>query len=138
MSNLDFETVVQQEMAHLKKMHPKVEDIPSCMTLLDTFLSCHSQSTLTAATNTNAQRPLVLNSQMKSLYRHGYMAECAQKAEDFKFCMSNKSLHEEDKYDAWIRHRAEWWAKRRLTKSSEDVWQVRRCALLLVHVVFQC
>ncbi|KAI0699541.1 hypothetical protein BC835DRAFT_537151 [Cytidiella melzeri] len=108
MSKLDYETAVQEEIAHLKKVHPRAEDIPSCMTLLDTFLSCH-----------------LLNNQLKSLYRYGHMAECAQKGEDFKFCMSNKSMHEEEKYEAWIRRRAEWWAKRRLAKSSEDVWQVR-------------
>ncbi|KAI0812665.1 hypothetical protein BC629DRAFT_1474658 [Irpex lacteus] len=108
MAKLDYETAVQHEIAHLKKVHPKPEDIPSCMTLLDTFLSCH-----------------LLNNQMKFLYRYGHMAECAQKAEDFKFCLSNKSLHEEERYEAWIRHRAEWWAKRRLAKSSEDVWEVR-------------
>ncbi|KAI0093132.1 hypothetical protein BDY19DRAFT_922245 [Irpex rosettiformis] len=111
MAKLDYETAVQQEIAHLKKVHPKPEDIPSCMTLLDNFLSCH-----------------LFNNQMKFLYRYGHMAECAQKAEDFKFCLSNKSLHEEERYEAWIRHRAEWWAKRRITKSSEDVWEIRRCA----------
>ena len=53
------------------------------------------------------------------------MAECAYKAEDFKFCMSSKGLHPEEKRDAWIRRRAEWWAQRRLTKSSEDIWDIR-------------
>lgn len=67
----------------------------------------------------------VVNSQMKSLYRYGHMAECGQKLEDLKFCMSNKSLHPEEKYEAWIRRRAEWWAKRRMTRSSEDVWKIR-------------
>ena len=52
--------------------------------------------------------------------------------EDFKFCMANKSLHPEDRRDAWIRRRAEWWAKRRLEKSSEDVWEMRKSVLLLL------
>lgn len=63
--------------------------------------------------------------QMKSLYRYGQMAECGQKLEDFKFCMSSKGLHPQEKHDAWIRRRAEWWARRRMTNSSEDVWEVR-------------
>lgn len=54
------------------------------------------------------------------------MSVCGRKMEDFKFCMSLKSMHPEDKRDAWIRRRAEWWAERRLGKSSEEVWDVRR------------
>ena len=68
----------------------------------------------------------VLGVQLKSLYRHGEMSKCGQKMEDFKFCMANKSLHPEDRRDVWIRRRAEWWAKRRLEKSSEDVWEMRK------------
>ena len=53
------------------------------------------------------------------------MAECTYKLEDFKHCMSSKSMHPQEKYDAWIRRKAEWWARRRMSKSSEDVWEVR-------------
>jgi hypothetical protein len=139
MSKTEFETIVRQEMAHLKKVHPKVEDIPSCMTLLDTFLSCHREQShsdhdsVTALTR-NTLGPVV-NNQLKSLYRYGHMSECAQKNEDFKFCMSNKSLHEEDKYEAWIRHRAEWWAKRRLAKSSENIWEARTYVSSLLSIL---
>lgn len=52
-----------------------------------------------------------------------------------KFCFSNKSMHPQDKYEAWIRRRAEWWARRRMTKSSEDVWQIRRCVALVRFLV---
>lgn len=31
----------------------------------------------------------------------------------------------DERRDAWIRRRAEWWAHRRLGKSSEDVWEMR-------------
>lgn len=41
MTKLDFETIVQQETAYLKKIHPTPEDIPSCMQLFDLFLSCN-------------------------------------------------------------------------------------------------
>ncbi|KAG1716398.1 hypothetical protein ID866_750 [Astraeus odoratus] len=53
------------------------------------------------------------------------MSECGDKLEDFKFCMSLKSMHPEQKRDAWIRRRAEWWASRRMGKSSENVWEMR-------------
>ena len=64
-------------------------------------------------------------SQVKSLYRYGERSDCAQKIEDFKFCLTLKSLHPEERRDAWIQRRAEWWAKRRLDRSSEDVWDIR-------------
>ncbi|KAF8070527.1 MCM-domain-containing protein [Lyophyllum atratum] len=48
--------------------------------------------------------------------------------EDFKFCLSLKSLHPEERRDAWITRRAEWWAHRRLAKSSEDIWDIRESA----------
>lgn len=70
----------------------------------------------------------VVGSQVKSVYRHGRMSECRDKMEDFKFCMSLKSMEPEAKRDVWIRRRAEWWANRRLGKSSESVWDVRRYA----------
>lgn len=71
----------------------------------------------------------VVGSQVKSLYRHGHMSECRDKMEDFKFCMSLKSMEPDSRRDAWIRRRAEWWASRRLGKSSENVWDMRRCVI---------
>lgn len=68
---------------------------------------------------------VVVSSQMRSLYRYGEMATCSPKLEEFKYCMSLKGMHPEEKRDVWIRRRAEWWARRRTHKSSEDVWDVR-------------
>lgn len=45
--------------------------------------------------------------------------------DDYKFCMSIKFMEPEEKYEAWIQRRALWWAKRRMAKSSEDVWTMR-------------
>lgn len=131
MSGRDFEETVKQEEARLRIVHPATEDIPGCMTLLDDFLSCNSECIITSSGVTRQKRSShclfsVLGVQLKSLYRHGEMSKCGQKMEDFKFCMANKSLHPEDRRDAWIRRRAEWWAKRRLEKSSEDVWEMRK------------
>ena len=53
------------------------------------------------------------------------MSVCSQKLEDFKFCLSTKGMHPEERRAAWIRKRAEWWAGRRMGRSSEDVWDAR-------------
>ncbi|KAI0256147.1 hypothetical protein BJV78DRAFT_1368050 [Lactifluus subvellereus] len=103
-----FKTVVEQEEARLYQLHPTPEDIPSCMTVFDDFLSCN-----------------ILGTQLKSIYRFGEMAHCSAKWNEFKFCMSIKGLHPEQRRDAWIRRRAEWWARRRLGSSSENVWEKR-------------
>ncbi|TFK44785.1 hypothetical protein BDQ12DRAFT_621174 [Crucibulum laeve] len=108
MSKLDFKTTVAQEEAYLRIVYPTPSDIPSCLSLFDDYLSCN-----------------VIRNQIKSLYRYGERRECAQKVEDFKFCLLHTSMHPEEKRDAWIRRRAEWWANRRLGKSSEGVWDIR-------------
>jgi hypothetical protein len=70
---------------------------------------------------------LALGPQFKSMYRHGTLAECTPKFAEFKFCLSIKMLDPEERRKAWIRRRAEWWASRRTGRSSEDVWEMRRC-----------
>jgi len=108
-----FDGLVEEEVRRLQVIHPTPDDIPGCMRLLDDFLSCHA-----------------LGSQLKSLYRFGGQSVCGGKMEDFKFCMSLKAMDPEDKRQTWIRRRAEWWAGRRLGKTSEDVWDVRRTPLV--------
>lgn len=101
------------------------------MNAFDDFLSCNS--TLHASPlisvrsrSSDAQsKMVVLGTQLKSIYRFGEMAHCSAKWNEFKFCMSIKGLHPEQRRDAWIRHRAEWWARRRLGLSSENVWEMR-------------
>ncbi|KAI9461258.1 hypothetical protein BJY52DRAFT_1260326 [Lactarius psammicola] len=107
-----FETAVSQEKARLRQLHPTVEDIPGCMSVFDDFLSCN-----------------ILATQLKSIYRFGEMAHCSEKWNEFKFCLSTKGLHPEQRRDAWIKHRAEWWARRRLGTSSENVWERRAYVL---------
>ncbi|KAF8492345.1 hypothetical protein F5888DRAFT_1619059 [Russula emetica] len=103
-----FKAVASQEEARLGQLHPTPEDIPTCMSVFDDFLSCN-----------------ILGTQLKSIYRFGEMAHCSAKWNEFKFCMSIKGLHPEQRRDAWIRRRAEWWARRRLGLSSENVWEMR-------------
>jgi hypothetical protein len=126
-----FETAVSQEEARLCQLHPTTEDIPSCMTVFDDFLSCNSMLPY-------SYHPIpalftrvgpVLGTQLKSIYRFGEMAHCSPKWNEFKFCLSIKGLHPEQRRDAWIRHRAEWWARRRLGTSSENVWERRAYVL---------
>jgi Protein of unknown function (DUF3128) len=125
-----FRTVVAQEEARLHQLHPTFEDIPSCMTVFDDFLSCNSTPFFLAFSCPSALRVVhksktVLGTQLKSIYRFGEMAHCSAKWNEFKFCMSIKGLHPEQRRNAWIRHRAEWWARRRLGPSSENVWEKR-------------
>ncbi|KAI0051172.1 hypothetical protein FA95DRAFT_1485886 [Auriscalpium vulgare] len=103
-----YNIAVQEETSRLRTLHPTPEDIPSCMTLFDEFLSCN-----------------MVGKQFRALYRFGEMAHCTPKFNEFKFCMSVKGLHPEQRRDEWIRHRAEWWARRRVGTSSESVWDVR-------------
>ncbi|KAF8897031.1 hypothetical protein CPB84DRAFT_1681687 [Gymnopilus junonius] len=108
MSKLDLKTAVEQEEARLRLLHPTPADIPGCISVFDDYLGCS-----------------VIRSQIKSIYRFGERRGCERKFQEFKFCLSLKSMHPEEQRDAWIRRRAEWWAHRRLEKSSEDVWDMR-------------
>ncbi|KAJ7287439.1 hypothetical protein C8J57DRAFT_1283916 [Mycena rebaudengoi] len=109
----DFKTAVKQEEAYLRILYPTQNDIPTCTNHLDTYFAC------------NALRNLV-----KSMYRHGHLREdCSEKWAEFKFCLSSKWTDVEQRRDLWIRRKAIWWAKRRLGKSSEDVWQIRDAPL---------
>jgi hypothetical protein len=134
-----FETAVSQEEARLRQLHPTTDDIPSCMTVFDDFLSCNSMLLLffsSFPTLVHTRLGPVLGTQLKSIYRFGEMAHCSPKWNEFKFCLSIKGLHPEQRRDAWIRHRAEWWARRRLGTSSENVWERR--AYVLSYYVMAC
>ena len=128
--SIEFETAVSQEEARLRQLHPTTDDIPTCMSVFDDFLSCNSMFLLflSAALVHTGLGP-VLGTQLKSIYRFGEMAHCSPKWNEFKFCLSIKGLHPEQRRDAWIRHRAEWWARRRLGTSSENVWERRAYVL---------
>jgi hypothetical protein len=123
MSRFDF--VVRQEEAYLRLLHPTPDDIPGCISLFDTYLSCNGMRWIKHCQVLFQSYPQVIRSQVKAIYRYGGRPVCGDKLEDFKFCMSIKSMHPEERRDAWIRRRAEWWAHRRMTKSSEDIWDIR-------------
>ncbi|GAA5908156.1 hypothetical protein JCM5296_000520 [Sporobolomyces johnsonii] len=104
-----FEELVEEELPIQRHSVQMEGGMPSCMTLFDNFFLCYS-----------------LGSQAKSVYRHGVPRDCTPKFEDFKFCMSIKGLSEQKRDEVWVRRRAEWWARRREGRSSEDVWEARR------------
>ncbi|QRV94902.1 hypothetical protein RhiJN_22920 [Ceratobasidium sp. AG-Ba] len=103
-----YSSALAQEEARLRAEYPNPDDIPSCTSHLDEFFRCHA-----------------LGPQFKSMYRHGTLAVCSPKFAEFKFCLSIKTLDPEARRAAWIRRRAEWWATRRVGRSSEDVWEMR-------------
>ena len=127
-----FEDAVKQEVELLSRQYPTPDDIPGCMKLFDQAIVCSSAFHFHIPPH---QSPSICffsfpaaSSQVRSIYRYGHMAECSQKWTDFKFCLSLRALSADERRGAWIRHRAEWWAARRTTGSSEDVWEVRRYA----------
>jgi hypothetical protein len=125
-SNLDFETVVKQEEAYLRLVHPTPEETPSCTSLFDTYLACNGKHFPWNSVHYFQRTTAAVRSQVKSWYRFGEGTKCSAKLEDFKFCMGLKWKEPDERRDAWIRRRAEWWARRRLAKSSEDVWEMRK------------
>ncbi|TFK20766.1 hypothetical protein FA15DRAFT_624896 [Coprinopsis marcescibilis] len=108
MSHLNFKTVVKQEEERLKSVYPNPEDIPGCLSLFETWTACNA-----------------LRTQVKAIYRYGGRPQCSDKMDDFKFCLTLKALHPQEQREAWIKRRAEWWARRRTNRSSEDVWDIR-------------
>ena len=141
-----FKAACSQEETRLRNLHPTPEDIPSCMSAFDDFLSCNSTPDASPhlcplpGALTQLLESLVLGTQLRSIYRFGEMARCSGKWNEFKFCMSVKGLHPEQRRDAWIQRRAEWWARRRLGLSSENVWEMRAYVpcLITTTVLTEC
>ncbi|WVQ81368.1 hypothetical protein IAT38_003491 [Cryptococcus sp. DSM 104549] len=103
-----YEAILKDETEYQDMQYPTTEEVPGCMKLFDQFLSCYA-----------------LFPQMRSFYRYGDFHDCTWRLQDFKHCLSLKSEDPEAKRELWIKRRAEWWAKRRVERSSEDVWDLR-------------
>ncbi|OCF39581.1 hypothetical protein I317_06643 [Kwoniella heveanensis CBS 569] len=133
-----FESVLSDEEKYQALQYPSTEEVPGCMRLLDEFLMCyvlkankpHTIALLVARTNPAITllmlTPTALAPQLRSMYRHGEFRDCTWKWQDFKYCLSLKSEDEESRRQLWIKRRADWWARRRVGGSSEDVWEMRR------------
>jgi len=133
---LDFPTAFKQEEDYLKRLHPTVAETPGCLQLFETWMACNCERVPRSVPILCLMSFQAIRSQVKAIYRYGGRPQCGQKMDDFKFCLTLKALHEEEQRLAWIKRRAEWWANRRLDRSSEDVWDIRTCVNLFSETVY--
>ena len=106
----DMDTLRREELVLEAAANPRDEFPPSCLTLFDRWLTCYA-----------------LGPQFRSIYRYGTIADCAPRREDFKFCLTLRSLEPEERRAKWLERRAEAKAhKRKGFRSSE--------ALSLIHI----
>lgn len=104
-----YEELIAEDVAYHKASTP-LEDMPSCTNMFDKWAQCFA-----------------LGPQIKAVYRYGGLQDCRDKLDDFKFCLTMKGMSPEEKYETWIRRKAEKTASQRLGReSSENVWQIRR------------
>ncbi|SNX85083.1 uncharacterized protein MEPE_03792 [Melanopsichium pennsylvanicum] len=105
----EFEKLVEEEMTYAKASTP-ISEMPSCTNMFDKWAQCFA-----------------LGPQLKAVYRYGGLQDCKGKLDDFKFCLTLKGMSQEERYDNWIRRKAEKTAEKRLGReSSETVWELRR------------
>lgn len=113
LANRDFETLRREELVLEAAANPP-EDIPSCLTLFDKWLTCYA-----------------LGEQFRSVYRYGTIANCAPRREDFKFCLTLRQYDPETRRAKWLERRAEASAhQRKGVRTSEAVWEMRRDPLM--------
>lgn len=109
----DWETLRREELVLEAAANPP-EDIPSCLTLFDKWLTCYS-----------------VGHQLRSAYRYGTVADCAPRREDFKFCLTLRGLDPEVRRAKWLERRADAKAhQRKGFRTSEAVWDLRRDPLM--------
>lgn len=127
MASKTFPELVHEELP-LQSASVDMEggSLPSCMALFDRYLSCYCEHL--PSLNTSLSDYLeALRSQFFSLYRNGHASlDCSAKWDDFKFCLSARTLSDDRKREAWVRRRAEWWAGRRQEGSSEAIWEAKQ------------
>lgn len=132
-----FASLLQQERIIQSAALPAA-DMPSCMALFDTMTSCFGECRRERARNDSPRgsvadifpSPLPLPAlvpQLRHVYRYGGMNECAQKVDDWKFCLSLKGRGDVEKRQAWIERKARAMARRRMPggDTSEEVWSIR-------------
>ncbi|SGY62642.1 BQ5605_C007g04716 [Microbotryum silenes-dioicae] len=108
-SSRTFASLVEEERPLQAASVAMEGGMPSCIKLFDRYLSCYS-----------------INSQTRSLYRHGTVKDCSPQFKEFKFCLSLKAQTTEERDAIWVQRRSEMWARRRMEKNSEDVWEARK------------
>lgn len=112
-----YDTLVREERAiHAAALAP--EDVCACSTLFDRWASCYA-----------------LGRQLRHVYRYGLVDDCVRYREDFKFCLTLRTLDDDARRRAWIERRAEASAHERLgPRSSECVWTMREPAVPAEYV----
>ncbi|KAJ9096087.1 hypothetical protein QFC19_007313 [Naganishia cerealis] len=127
-----YDEMLAEELSYQEALYPSMDEVPGCMTLFDEFLMCYGTFSIPSSSPRSSLTTLpypsfaALGPQIRRVYRYGTPQPCTRQLEDFKYCMSLKGESEEGKRKLWIRRRAEWWAGRRVSASSEDVWDMRR------------
>ena len=86
----DMDTLRREELVLEAAANPRDEFPPSCLTLFDRWLTCYA-----------------LGPQFRSIYRYGTIADCAPRREDFKYCLTLRSLEPEERRAKWLERRAE-------------------------------
>ncbi|KAF6767574.1 Protein of unknown function DUF3128 [Kalmanozyma brasiliensis GHG001] len=104
-----YDAFVAEDIVYHKASTP-IDEMPSCTSMFDKWAQCFA-----------------LGPQLKAVYRYGGLQDCRGKLDDFKYCLTLKGMTQEERYEAWIRRKAEKTAEARLGKqSSENVWELRR------------
>jgi hypothetical protein len=131
-----FDELVKEEEAIQDASLDFSGGVPTCLKIFDRYIKCYGKTLLVAFLlfTKDATHLFIycyflakgLASQTTSLYRQGRLKEdCQDIFHDWAFCLTLRGLEPEEKRRQWIQRRAEWWARRRLGRSSEDVWDAR-------------
>lgn len=129
MSGAKFDQTVSEEVQIHSAALPPAE-MPSCMNLFDKWATCFGAfPSLLLSIDFQLTPPCfgtALGPQARFIYRYGSFTDCKDKLEDFKFCLTMRGISAEERRDRWLQRKAEKTAAKRLTSSSEDVWEMRR------------
>lgn len=68
-----------------------------------------------------------LTPQFTHVYRYGVFNDCADKLDDFKFCLTLKGLDQAQRHEAFVERKAKHMATRRMPggDTSEEIWGLR-------------
>lgn len=134
----NYSQVLEEEKAFHRASVP-LDEMPTCTNFFDKWASCFGAFLFLIPFSILSGCPVILTilsvilvtvalwPQVKAVYRYGSAQDCKEKMDDFKFCLTLKSMTPEEKYEAWIQRKAEKTASKRLSdESSENVWEMRR------------
>lgn len=109
MSTTKYDILLTEEIEYQKASNP-ISSLPTCTDLFDKWAQCFA-----------------LGPQLRAVYQYGGFQDCKGKLDDFKYCLTQKGMTKEEKYETWIKRRAEKVVDMRIGRaSSENVWEIRR------------